>query len=132
MSEQSEREWKSYLLSKGVFGNALRFAHLEKPEEVNRTSMGAAGLDPSDQIVRNRIRFFLMIAKQFLKRDAPKPQRELLTEMRSDSVDPREAAYYAEGCCSCGHRHRRIYCWGGLRERDAVSHAVLHRSSATF
>ena len=38
MSEQSEREWKSYLLSKGVFGNALRFAHLEKPEEVDRTS----------------------------------------------------------------------------------------------
>ena len=57
MSEQSEREWKSYLLSKGVFGNALRFAHLEKPEEVDRTSMGAAGLDPSDQVVRNRIRF---------------------------------------------------------------------------
>ena len=82
MSEQSEREWKSYLLSKGVFGNALRFVHLEKPEEVNRTSMGATGLDPSDQIVRNRIRFFLMIAKQFLKRDAPTPQRELLTEMR--------------------------------------------------
>ena len=26
MSEQSEREWKSYLLSKGVFANALRFA----------------------------------------------------------------------------------------------------------
>ena len=39
MSEQSEREWKSYLLSKGVFANALRFAHLEKPEEVDRTSM---------------------------------------------------------------------------------------------
>ena len=38
MSEQSEREWKSYLLSKGVFANALRFAHLEKPEEVDRTS----------------------------------------------------------------------------------------------
>ena len=38
MSEHSEREWKSYLLSKGVFGNALRFAHLEKPEEVDRTS----------------------------------------------------------------------------------------------
>ena len=44
MSEQSEREWKSYLLSKGVFGNALRFAHLEKPEEADRTSMGAAGV----------------------------------------------------------------------------------------
>ena len=70
MSEQSEREWKSYLLSKGVFGNALRFAHLEKPEEVDRTSMGAVGLDPSaDQVIRNRIRFFLMIVKQFLKRD---------------------------------------------------------------
>ena len=82
MSEQSEREWKSYLLSKGVFGNALRFAHLEKPEEVDRTSMGATGLDPSDQVVRNRIRFFLMIVKQFLKRDAPKPPRELLIEMR--------------------------------------------------
>ena len=82
MSEQPEREWKSYLLSKGVFGNALRFAHLEKPEEVDRTSMGAAGLDPSDQVVRNRIRFFLMIVKQFLKRDAPKPPRELLIEMR--------------------------------------------------
>ena len=39
MSEQSEREWKSYLLSKGVFANALRFAHLEKPEEVDRTSL---------------------------------------------------------------------------------------------
>ena len=37
MSEQPEREWKKYLLSKGVFGNALRFVHLEKPEEVDRT-----------------------------------------------------------------------------------------------
>ena len=42
MSEQSEREWKSYLLSKGVFGNALRFAHLEKPEEVDRTPLGGS------------------------------------------------------------------------------------------
>ena len=38
MSAQSDREWKKYLLTKGVFGNALRFAHLEKPEEVDRTS----------------------------------------------------------------------------------------------
>ena len=97
MSEHSEREWKKYLPTKSVFGSALRFAHLEKPEEVDRTPMGAPGSDPSDQVVRNRIRFFLMIVKQFLKRDAPKPPRELLTEMRSDSADPREAAYYAEG-----------------------------------
>ena len=29
MSEHSEHEWKRYILTKGIFGNALRFAHLE-------------------------------------------------------------------------------------------------------
>ena len=37
MSEQSEREWKKHVRSKGVSGNALRFVHLDKPEEVDRT-----------------------------------------------------------------------------------------------
>ena len=44
MSEHSEHEWKRYILTKSIFGNALRFAHLEKPEDADRTSNeGAEG-----------------------------------------------------------------------------------------
>ena len=35
------------------------------------------------------MRFFLTIVKQFLRKDAPQPQREVLREMRRDSEDPR-------------------------------------------
>ena len=75
MSEHSEHEWKRYILTKSIFGNALRFAHLEKPEDADRTSMGAAGMDPSDHTIRNRIRFFLeVLASQQQKAYRPPKQ----------------------------------------------------------
>ena len=60
MSMNSAREWRTYILTRGVFGNALKFAHLQTTGEGVRTPMGAAGAI-SDRAVRNRIRFFLMI-----------------------------------------------------------------------
>ena len=98
MSIQSASEWRKHILTKGVFGNALRFAHLEKPRDIDRTSMGAARIESSDQDVRNRIRVFLMIVKHFLKRDGPQPTRELLRYMDPKSEDPHVAQYYNEGC----------------------------------
>ena len=76
----SAREWRTCILTRGVFGNALKFAHLQTTGEVSRTPMGAAGAI-SDRSVRNRIRFFLMIVKPFLRRDPDQPERELLRYM---------------------------------------------------
>ena len=42
MSDHSDDEWRQYFLSKGPFANALRFAHLEKPEDADRTPVGSA------------------------------------------------------------------------------------------
>ena len=67
-------------MTRGVFGNALKFGHLQRAGDVDRTSMGAAGAI-SDRSVRNRIRFFLMIVKPFLRRDPDQPKRELLRYM---------------------------------------------------
>ena len=64
MSMNSAREWRTYILTRGVFGNALKFAHLQTTGDVSRTPIGAAGAI-SDRSVRNRIRFFLMISSAF-------------------------------------------------------------------
>ena len=37
MSVNSAREWRIYILTRGVFGNALKFAHLQTTGEVART-----------------------------------------------------------------------------------------------
>ena len=34
MSAQSDREWKKYRLTKGVFGNALRFGLMQKSAQI--------------------------------------------------------------------------------------------------
>ena len=39
MSDHPDDEWGHYFLSKGVFANALRFAHLESPEDADRTPL---------------------------------------------------------------------------------------------
>ena len=69
MSIQSTSEWRQCILTKGVFGNALKFTHLEVPGDADRTPMGAARIAISGRSVRNRIRFFLMIVKPFVKKD---------------------------------------------------------------
>ena len=74
-------EWKKHILIKGVFGNALKFSHLEVPGDVTRTPMGAGSDELSDRSVRNRIRFFLMIVKPFVKRDPAQPEQEELRYM---------------------------------------------------
>ena len=119
MSIHSVREWRTYILKRGVFGNALKFAHLQTTGDVSRTPMGASSDATSDRSVRNRIRFFLMIVKPFLRRDPDQPERELLRYMDPKSENQHEAKYYNEGCSSCGQR-RRVFCWGGLKEEDAV------------
>ena len=119
MSIHSTREWKQYILTKGVFGNALKFSHLQLPGDVDRTPMGAARIAISDRSVRNRIRFFLMIVKPFVKRDPAQPDQEELRYMDPEFDNLHEAKYFNEGCSSCGKR-RRIFCWGGLKEEDAV------------
>ena len=119
MSIHSAKEWRRYILTRGVFGNALKFAHLQTTGDVDRTPMGASSDATSDRSVRNRIRFFLMIVKPFLRRDPDQPERELLRYMDPKSENQHEAKYYNEGCSSCGYR-RRIFCWGGLKEEDAV------------
>ena len=119
MSIHSAKEWRRYILTRGVFGNALKFAHLQTTGDVDRTPMGASSDATSDRSVRNRIRFFLMIVKPFLRRDPDQPERELLHYMDPKSENQHEAKYYNEGCSSCGQR-RRIFCWGGLKEEDAV------------
>ena len=119
MSIHSAKEWRQYILTRGVFGNALKFSHLEVPGDVDRTPMGAARIAIRDRSVRNRIRFFLMIVKPFIKRDHDEPERELLRYMDPKSDNKHEAKYFNEGCSSCG-KQRRIFCWGGLKEEDAV------------
>ena len=42
MSEHPESEWKRYLPSKGVFANALRFAHQPKMERYTKLLSGAS------------------------------------------------------------------------------------------
>ena len=66
MSIQSTSEWRQYILTKGVFGNALKFTHLEVPGDADRTPVGGARTTISDRSVRNRVRFFLMIVKPFV------------------------------------------------------------------
>ena len=106
MSINSAREWRIYILTRGVFGNALKFSHFQDPGDVDRTPMGASSDATSDRSVRNRIRFFLMIVKPFLRRDPDQPERELLRYMDPKSENQHEAKYYNEGCSSCGHRRR--------------------------
>ena len=60
-----------------------------------------------------------MIVKPFVRKDPDQPEREVLRYMDPESEDQHEAKYYNEGCSSCGHQ-RRIFCWGGLKEEDAV------------
>ena len=119
MSTHSAKEWRCYILTRGVFGNALKFSHFEALGNVTRTPMGARSDAISDRSVRNRIRFFLTIVKPFVKRDPDQPKRELLSYMDPKSDNKHEAKYYNEGCTSCGKRSR-IFCWGGLKEEDAV------------
>ena len=76
MSIHSAREWRTYILTRGVFGNALKFAHLQTTGDVDRTPMGAARIAISDRSFRNRIRFFLMIVKPFVRRNPDQPERE--------------------------------------------------------
>ena len=61
-------------MTRGVFGNALKFSHFEALANVVRTPMGARSDAISDRSVRNRIRFFLMIVKPFVKRDRDEPE----------------------------------------------------------
>ena len=37
MSIHSAREWRTYILTRGVFGNALKFAHRQTTGEITRT-----------------------------------------------------------------------------------------------
>ena len=39
MSIHSVREWRTFILKRGVFGNALKFAHLQTTGEIDRTSL---------------------------------------------------------------------------------------------
>ena len=91
MSMNSAREWRTYILTRGVFGNALKFAHLQTTGEDARTPMGAAGAI-SDRAVRNRIRFFLMIVKPFVRRNPDQPEREELSYMDPKSENQHEAS----------------------------------------
>ena len=70
LNMHSAREWRQYILTRGVFGNALKFSHFQDPGDVDRTPMGAGSDTISDRSVRNRIRFFLTIVKPFVKRSA--------------------------------------------------------------
>ena len=119
LNMHSAREWRQYILTRGVFGNALKFSHFQDPGDVDRTPMGASSDAISDRSVRNRIRFFLTIVKPFVKRDPDQPEREQLCYMDPASENPHEAKYFNEGCPSCGTQ-RRIFCWGGLKEEGAV------------
>ena len=101
MSTHSVKEWRCYILTRGVFGNALKFSHFEALANVVRTPMGARSDAISDRSVRNRIRFFLTIVKPFVKRDPDQPKRELLRYMDPKSDNKHEAKYYNEGCTSC-------------------------------
>ena len=47
MSIHSVREWRTYILKRGVFGDALKFAHLQTTGEINRTSTAANRIAPS-------------------------------------------------------------------------------------
>ena len=65
--------------------------------------MGAgSNVEPSDRAVRNRIRFFLMIVKPFVKRDPDKPKRKLMRYMDPKSGNQHEASYFNEGCLVSG------------------------------
>ena len=44
MSIQSTSEWRQYILTKGVFGNALKFTHLEVPGDADRTPACKTGM----------------------------------------------------------------------------------------
>ena len=60
MSTHSVKEWRCYILTRGVFGNALKFSHFEALGNVTRTPMGARSDAISDRSVRNRIRAIII------------------------------------------------------------------------
>ena len=45
MSIHSVKEWTKYILTKGVFGNALKFSHFEVPGNVVRTPTPSLSTD---------------------------------------------------------------------------------------